>query len=351
MGDQVRIGYSFWGFLGPGIIDTPDGGRSHRRALVDGLVASGHEVVFLQPNRDLHEAGLDLTDIYDWDTGLPDVDVLFLEWRWPILGRNTTPCGTPGHTCDLHRQQELLDHYTSGGTPTVLWDKDRQLAPDDPLRRRRDVIVCEAALRPSPGTVALLFPVADRVLDTADPAALAAGHRDLALAYVGNQYDRDDAFDAFFAPAAARVPHVVAGKWTRASRWPQVDFVGRIAFPQVDSTYRRALATVTLLPERHARAGQMTQRLFEAVLAGCLPLTPTTIHGVDRFAPPELHVSDGRDVLAAVDRLSAVAGTGEHAALLAACLERLHLFRASRQLRVLDQILTGATPSTGSREG
>ena len=56
LGEQMRIGYSFWGFLGPGITDTPDGGRSHRATLIDALIARGHEVVFLQPDRDLTEA-------------------------------------------------------------------------------------------------------------------------------------------------------------------------------------------------------------------------------------------------------------------------------------------------------
>jgi hypothetical protein len=28
MGDQMIIGYSFWGFLGHGITDTPDGGAA-----------------------------------------------------------------------------------------------------------------------------------------------------------------------------------------------------------------------------------------------------------------------------------------------------------------------------------
>jgi hypothetical protein len=345
----VRIGYSFWGFLGPGVVDTPDGGRSHRRVLVDGLVASGHEIVFLQANRDLDEAGLDLTGLYGWDAGLPDVDSLFLEWRWPIPGRNTTPCGTAGHTCDLHRQRELLDHYTDAGTPTIVWDKDRQLAAGDSLRRRPNVVVGEAALHPSPGAVALLFPVADDALDRVEPSDLTITPRDLALAYVGNQYDRDDAFDAFFAPAAARLPHVVAGKWTRIDRWPHVHFIGRIPFPKVSVTYGRSLATITLLPERLARAGQMTQRLFEAVLAGCLPLTPTTIRSVDRFAPSELHVADADDVVEAVRRLAAVAGTDEHVALLSACVERLDLFRASRQLLVIDQILAGATASAAAR--
>ena len=52
----MRIGYSFWGFLGPGITDTPDGGRSHRRTLIDGLIAAGHDIVFLQRNRDLRRS-------------------------------------------------------------------------------------------------------------------------------------------------------------------------------------------------------------------------------------------------------------------------------------------------------
>ena len=95
----MRIGYSFWGFLGPGITDTPDGGRSHRRGLVDGLVAAGHRVIFLQANRDLAEAGDYLTGGYNWDPGFPGIDALFLEWRWPIPGRNTTACGTSEHTC------------------------------------------------------------------------------------------------------------------------------------------------------------------------------------------------------------------------------------------------------------
>ena len=58
----MKIGYSFWGFLGNGITDTPDGGRSHRRPLIDALLDRGHEIVFLQANRDLLEAGDDLGD-------------------------------------------------------------------------------------------------------------------------------------------------------------------------------------------------------------------------------------------------------------------------------------------------
>jgi hypothetical protein len=341
----MKIGYSFWGFLGPGITDTPDGGRSHRRPLIDAIQAAGHQVVFLQPDRDVAEAGDRIAAPYRFDSGLPDVDVLFAEWRWPIPGRNTTACGAQGHTCDLHRQAELLDHYTDGlGLPTIIWDKDRQLPLGDPLRNRRDVVVCEPAMTPSAGARSLLFPLDDALLDAADPVALAAQARPFPLSYIGNQYDRDEAFHRYFAPAAARLPHWVAGKWRDTRRWPHVTFVGRVPFREVSRMYGESLATVLLLPDRYAAVGQMTQRIFEAVLAGCLPLTPATIAHADRFVPDELIVNDGAEVVTAVHRLWSIAGTTGHANLIASCLAKLEMFRLGHQLQTLQEILAELVP-------
>lgn len=341
----MRLGYSFWGFLGAGVVDTPDGGRSHRRVLIDGLRALGHQVVFLQANRDLDEAGEDLRGTYAWDLGFPPLDALVLEWRWPIPGRNTgVPCGVRGHTCALHRQAALLDRYTDRGVPTVLWDKDRQLPADHPLRRRRNVQIAEAALWPTPGAMPLLFPIADQQLDLAavNVSALAAQPRSLPLVYIGNQYDRDDAFDEFFATPARAVPHLVAGKWPHRERWPHVRFAGRIGFPEVSSLYARSLATVLLLPDRYARAGQMTQRIFESVLAGCLPITPANIRGAELFTPAELHVADGAQATALLRDLCAIAGSDRHRRLLAECLQHLRLFRLSDQLAWFTQALQAA---------
>jgi hypothetical protein len=339
----MLIGYSFFGFLGAGITDTPDGGRSHRRVLIDGLRERGHEIVFLQANRDLDEAELDLTGTYRWDCGLPEVDALFLEWRWPIPGRNTTSCGTPGHTCDLHRQQQLLDHYTAAGTPTIVWDKDRQLSAGDPVRAATNVRICEPALHPSPGATSLLFPVADTALDFADPVTLTAQPRDLPLVYVGNQYDRDDAFDRFFAPAAAAHAHLIAGKWPHAQRWPSLHFHGRIPFADVEALYRRSVTTLLLLPDRYAEVGHMTQRLFEAVLAGCLPLTPANIRDAARFTPADLHVTDGVHAARKIGEQMPRIGTDQHAELLGRCLDRLDIFRLSRQLDTAERLLSETT--------
>ena len=341
MDHQMRIGYSFWGFLGNGVTNTPDGGRSHRRPLIEALRRGGHEPLFLQADRDSLEAEDDIAQQYTFDAhGFPPVDALVLEWRWPIAGRNTTVCGSKGHTCDLHRQSELLKHYSLfHRLPTIIWDKDRMLPADSSWRRARGVSVCEAALAPTPRAHRLLFPVDDALLDTADPVRLAALPRPLTLAYVGNQYERDNAFDRYFAPAAARTDHRIAGKWTETAPWPGLRFTGRIPFSEVEQLYRGSLATVLLLPEQYAAVAQMTQRIFEAVLAGCLPLAPDTIARVGEFVPDALIVHDGEQVLETLRWLRSIAGSAEHAGLIAACLQRLDLFRLSTQADALDQVL------------
>src|SRR5262245_53401099 len=118
----MRIGYSTWGFLSAGIVDTPDGSRAYRRPFIDELVRHGADVGLVQANRDLNEAGVDLSANYRWDDGMPDLDAMIFEWRWPLPGRNITACGSPRHTCDLHRQTELVGHYTDAGLPTLIWD-------------------------------------------------------------------------------------------------------------------------------------------------------------------------------------------------------------------------------------
>ncbi|MGW6207028.1 glycosyltransferase family protein [Streptomyces sp. NPDC055089] len=349
----MKIGYSFWGFLGNGVTDTPDGGRSHRRPFIDALLDRGHDIVFLQADRDRLEVDDDLGGTYVFDDGVPDIDVLFLEWRWAITGRNTTVCGSEGHTCDLHRQAQLINHYTvRHQTPTVIWDKDRTLRTEIVWRHTAHTRVCEAALAPSPGAHTLLFPVAEDLLAQANPVALAAQPRDLALGYVGNQYDRDEPFDRFFAPAAVGVEHLVAGKWTKTDRWPHVHFLGRIPFEEAAGVYGRSLATVLMLPERYAAVGQMTQRIFEAVLAGCLPLAPADIRCVNRFVPDDLIVHSGRDVIERLSYLREIAGTQQHADLIAACVDRLRLFGLSKQVDTLESVLHGLVrPGTTERGG
>ncbi|MGW9196983.1 hypothetical protein [Micromonospora chersina] len=107
----------------------------------------------------------------------------------------------------------------------------------------------------------------------------------------------------------------------------------------MSAIYADALATVLLVPARYAEAGQMTQRIFEAVLAGCVPLLPRDVRGADALVPSSLIVRDATDVRHRIGWLSEIAGTGDHANLIAGCLRHLDPFRLSTQLEVLTYLL------------
>ncbi|WP_372343422.1 hypothetical protein [Streptomyces sp. KL116D] len=100
------------------------------------------------------------------------------------------------------------------------------MAPHDPHPR------LQAALTPTPGAHSLLFPVAEDLLAQTDPLTLRRRGLGISRGYVGNQYDRDEPFDRFFARQPPASEHLVAGKWTKTGRWPHVRFAGRIRVPR-----------------------------------------------------------------------------------------------------------------------
>lgn len=127
--------------------------------------------------------------------------------------------------------------------------------------------------------------------------------------------------------------------------------MGRIPFEAAADVYGRSLATVLMLPERYSAVGQMTQRIFEAVLAGCLPLAPADIRFADRFVPAELVVHSGSDVLERLSYLREIAGTEQHAALIAACVDRLRLFGLGKQVTTLESVLRGLVQTDATGRG
>ena len=122
-----------------------------------------------------------------------------------------------------------------------------------------------------------------------------------------------------------------------------MNFTGRCAFSEVRTLYESALATLLLLPDRYARAGQMTQRLPEAVLAGCLPVTPATLPFASAFTPPALHAATGAEAADSITELRSIARTPRHAELIAGCLSMLGIFRLSRQVAIISKVLRRLT--------
>ena len=305
--ENIVIGWSCWGFLGDGIADTPDGGRCHRLPLIRQLIKKGCSIIMLQQNRDYTECGQYFAEEgLSFSKELPEIDLLFLEYRWPIPGRNCCVDEmSESFTPDLKRQNELISFYRSKHIPIIAWDKDQKLPQKEEYLFN---IIMEASLLPNDNRVSLLFPMSNEIQKKFVEKIVSYDkeERDIDIVYIGNQYERDETFKKYFNDVLSKqsFENAVFGNWTKyvdqkkknKKKFPLVNFQDRIAYSKIYEYYKRSLVTPLIAPDRYYKSGQITQRLFEAIGEQCVPLFPGEYCCVTEVAIPELIVYSSNDV-------------------------------------------------------
>lgn len=340
------LGYGCWGFLGDGITDTPDGGRSHRGYLIRTLINSGFDVIMLQMDRDRLEAGQSIPLSQTYDTGFPPLDVLFLEWLWKIPNRNDRR-GIIGGTPDWFRQRDLLAHY-AGRCPIIIWDKDQTLdrtpAALQKLLQVCDTFVLEPSLYP-------LRPDRTRALFPFDPTRFnmsceQSEHRHHPLIYIGNDYQRRRDFRKHLVPVSSEIDIWIFGKWPIPIKDDRIRYEGRIPYSQVKSEYGKAITTFLLAPPRYKKSGQFTQRIYEALCEGCLPLAARDYVGVARILEPSLIIESSQHIPEKIEWLRNLSRSG-YESLLEAQRKRLHPFSSEEIVKTIHLAMANRLPRFG----
>lgn len=316
----MRVGYSYWGFLGDHKLDadgnelsTPDGNATYSWALIHEMQERGHTVYSMQIERDLSgisKYGEDLFAAFSrrkrfnafnavlptHGEQFPELDVLLVEWRFPIPGRNCPPLeagerGTGGYSQpDLDRQRDLLRHYSTTKTKIVIWDLDHKLTLGEEVYWEPAAIL-ETSVNPrqqymprrrvEPPFIIndlLQFPTVQ-----ADPRKK--------LAYVGSRYERDDVITKYISPPSDAYPGQVHfyGNWLNSLKecerlWPNVAYNGRITTKDFRSAYADAVACPLLAKESYIKTGFITPRPWEAVLFGTIPVGIRSMAGIEQYA-------------------------------------------------------------------
>lgn len=320
MSSKLRIGYSFWGFLGDRKIgpdgnelSTPDGNATYSWSIVWEAMKRGHTIVPLQQQRDkigietygstlfrafsqkkredayahLSFKGIGNDEQLCWRDGsgelgvFPELDVLLIEWRFPIDGRNTLDAkGTPWYQPDLERQRELIEHYAGTKTKLIYWDLDHKLDEINGWESSYEPdAIFETSVKPknvmwNRTRVEPPFVIDDLMqhptLETTKTSPL--------ISYVGSRYERDDVIDEWIKPVAARNPGRIAfhGKWEPkdelAKRWPGVVLHDRIGVSGFREAYSRSACVPLLAKQSYMETGFITPRPWEAVLFGSVPV-------------------------------------------------------------------------------
>ena len=276
----MKIGISYWGFCerfeGCAVANTPDGHRYGRPILVDDLNRRGHNVYAMQEKREAFRyPGLTYADGF-----YPDLDVLFVEWRWPTYKNS----GSNKFEADLDRQVELLDYYHDK-IPIVAWDTDLKMTPADE-ERWPNMIVTDPTLDPE----SFLIPRV-RLTFWSDFKPLFKPHvGGVEFGYVGNNYERDDMFQKYYSgPAKALRDHGVQtkvwGNWLQRSpereqpeslirRHPFVTFSDRVSFYESMKILNEFICTVHITKPRYARQGFCSPRYLENIVTNTPSLIP-----------------------------------------------------------------------------
>jgi hypothetical protein len=312
----VRIGYLYRGFLGDvklasdgSELSTPDGNATYSWSIEHECERRGYKLIPLGPNLDAPAAsrlGEGLFSAFSgrkrllsyermlvrgWtrlsDLKFPELDLVLIEWRWPIPGRNTVDDrGNPDYQPDLERQWQVLNHYRSKGTPVVVWDLDHKLLMADVVNWGFRVI--ETAVRPreETGAVRVEPPTVTADLLQHDIDERRPSHH---LGYIGSRYERDETIDKWIRPITPSGTHRAKfwGKWEPSEevreRWSGVTFAGRIGVRGFREAYSRVAAVPLLAKQSYYECGFITPRPWEAVLFGSVPIGLAGHLGIEQY--------------------------------------------------------------------
>lgn len=291
------IGYSFWGFLGDvkynqhgDFLSTPDGNAFYSWSIFFEYIKRNKKVVNINQNRDIHGYGIEGRHLFssfasearnhvyyktshNWYQPEP-WEYIIIEWRWPIIGRNTEndKC-KPGYQPDLENMVNLISECIIEQIPFVIFDLDYKLTEED-IEKYHIKYVIEL------GTKWMNHPTV-KAKQVKIPFDFSFIH-DLPIkseckysfVYVGNRYERDWCIDKYIPE---HEPGIVYGNWVEGNkdsreRWNYIEFGGRIQTRDMYEVYSNALVTPLLAKKEYCEQGFMTARLVESICYGCLPL-------------------------------------------------------------------------------
>ena len=202
----MRIGYSFYGYLADVKMDeyynevsTPDGCATYAWSIIKELQNRGHEVFRLMQNNDKYAIGelgeesfssFAKKERYLAYTNLikkvpRDLDLVLMEWRWPIPGRNTSKDRhLENYQLDLEIQEMLLEKYKG---KIIALDLDYKMTKKD-ISDSRIKKVFELGYKHiyEPKASHIFIPFDFRLINS-----LKFNEPDIDLIYIGNRYERD----------------------------------------------------------------------------------------------------------------------------------------------------------------
>ena len=301
-----KIGYAFWGFLGDKKYDengnevsTPDGNAFYSWSIIRAFQQAGFSVYSLMKDRDRKGFTKDNFNLFDsWckeqraqayiylnsndilrtkkcESCMNDLDLILLEWRWQINGRNNLELeGKDGWQEDLKARNEILKQAKEYNVPVIVFDLDYKLTEDD-VKKYGIKYVIELGNKWSSSSLVkskkVFIPFDFNCINEFDVKMSCKN----SLVYVGNRYERDWCIDKYIPEDLEDC--MIYGNWKESGRdseerWKNLNFGKRVQTSEMHDVYSDSIATILLAKKEYCDMQFMTARIVEAVFYGTVPL-------------------------------------------------------------------------------
>lgn len=300
----MRIGYAFWGFLGDNKYDskgnkisTPDGNAFYSWSIIKAFQDRGDVVYAMMPDRDDPGVRINLRDNFsawcqgprvkvynqmiDYDFDRMDVyyegiDMILLEWRWLIDGRNNLELeGSTNWQPDLKLRNQIIALANDNDIPLVVFDLDYKLTEED-IEKFGIKYVIELGNKWKDSNLVKSKKVYIPFdFDYINEFSIRIDNFVNSLVYVGNRYERDWCIDKYIPEDLEDC--TIYGNWKESgrdseSRWNKLNFGNRLQTADMYDVYSRSIATILLAKKEYCYQQFMTARIIESVFYGCVPI-------------------------------------------------------------------------------
>jgi hypothetical protein len=338
----MNIGYFFWGHLtdklGEKTKNTPDGNAWYSSSIIYELHKRKHKIYGMSINRDkddIEQFGIkkcfssfeqkkriQAYNIINWVTWLttynslaskwPRLDVLLLEWRFPIFGRNIVKdYYKESWQPDLKMQNILLDYYSKTNTKIIIFDLDYKLTSKDEdnlLKLTNNIVILETAKKPKfykikRYTVEIPFWIKNSKIKKSKENLL---NKD--LVYIGSNYEREETINKYIFPYSKKYPFCVwfYGNWRNYPevvekiycdlKWRDIQYHFRVGHDNFYKIYGDSFVCPLLAKQEYYQNGFMTARIQECLYFGAIPIGFKEHFKIEQYLPKKLIAETDLDV-------------------------------------------------------
>lgn len=340
----MKIGYFFNGYLSDKVSekskDSPDGNAWYSSSIIEELMKQGHEVYLLgidKDKEDYTQYGNLIFDSFEkekrmiayhdskkvnWKfdksicsiTDAPDLDIILLEWRFPIPGRNTLDdIHIENFQYDLLMQNYILENYNC---PIIIFDLDYKISyADEQLLSKKDNIkIIETSVTPQKRlipriSVNIPFWMSADIIENTETSK----YKD--LVYIGSRYERDRSIQQYLVPYSNKELYAVwfYGNWRKYKdkydelyidlNWRNIQYHSRVGHTEFKEVYSDSLCCPLLAKDEYYKNGFMTARIQECLYFGSIPIGFKEHLGINKYLPEDLIAEDFEDFYNKVQQL------------------------------------------------